>query len=241
MNVLCIGNSFSMDASRYLHQIARADGVELTVVNLYIGGCSLEHHFRNLMGDLKKYEFYINGYGTGILVSIKDALLNRRWDVVTMQQVSSQSTDYSTYQPFLNTLSDYVRKYAPTARQVLHQTWAYLPDSPWLTQTMGFPTHEDMFLAVEKAYAQAAEAIGVDLVIPSGAVINQLLKKGVKQIHRDHNHVTLGLGRYALGLLWYKALTGNDITDNTFRDFDQPVSDDEVALAKECVTLLLRP
>ena len=36
MNVLSIGNSFAVDAHRYLHQIAKADGVELTTVALDI-------------------------------------------------------------------------------------------------------------------------------------------------------------------------------------------------------------
>ena len=36
--ILCIGNSFSQDATRYLEAIA--DG-ELFVRNCYIGGCSL--------------------------------------------------------------------------------------------------------------------------------------------------------------------------------------------------------
>ena len=34
MNVLSIGNSFSVDSHRYLHSIAKADNVELTTVNL---------------------------------------------------------------------------------------------------------------------------------------------------------------------------------------------------------------
>ncbi|MBQ7726439.1 MAG: DUF4886 domain-containing protein, partial [Clostridia bacterium] len=42
MKVLSIGNSFSQDAQRYLHGIARADHTEMRAVNLYIGGCSLE-------------------------------------------------------------------------------------------------------------------------------------------------------------------------------------------------------
>ena len=239
VNVLCIGNSFSQDATRYLHQIARADGVSLTVVNLYIGGCSLEHHFRNLMGDLKKYDFSINGYSTGILVSIKEALLNRQWDIVTMQQVSNQSTDYSTYQPFLRVLSEYVRKYAPTARQVIQQTWAYRPDGPLLTETFGFTSHEDMYHAIRGCYEKAVAEIGATQMIPSGALINLLLKSGVPEIHRDQKHVTIGLGRYALGLLWYKALTGNDIHNNNFRDFDESVTEEEVALAKRCVSQIL--
>ena len=49
MKILCIGNSFSEDATRYIHQIARADGYKMKVVNLYIGGCSFSQHFKNIM------------------------------------------------------------------------------------------------------------------------------------------------------------------------------------------------
>ena len=38
MNILAIGNSFSQYATRYINAIAKADNVDLTVVNLYIGG-----------------------------------------------------------------------------------------------------------------------------------------------------------------------------------------------------------
>ena len=47
MNILAIGNSFSRDATAYLHQLLTASGMENTVVNLYIGGCSLERHWQN--------------------------------------------------------------------------------------------------------------------------------------------------------------------------------------------------
>lgn len=40
MKVLAIGNSFSNDAMRYLHGIAKADGVDMKTVNLFIGGWS---------------------------------------------------------------------------------------------------------------------------------------------------------------------------------------------------------
>ena len=55
MKVLAIGNSFSNDAMRYLHGIAKADGVDMKTVNLFIGGCS----------PLKKYvkkHKYAGGY-----------------------------------------------------------------------------------------------------------------------------------------------------------------------------------
>ena len=49
MNILAIGNSFSQDATRYLQKIARADGEKISVINLVIGGCSLERHYLNML------------------------------------------------------------------------------------------------------------------------------------------------------------------------------------------------
>ena len=62
MQLLAIGNSFSSDATRYLHGIARAGGVPLQVTNLYIGGCSLERHFRNMHSDARAYDLQCNGH-----------------------------------------------------------------------------------------------------------------------------------------------------------------------------------
>ena len=49
MKILSIGNSFSEDAQRYLHQIANANGDDIFCANLYIGGCSLERHYNNII------------------------------------------------------------------------------------------------------------------------------------------------------------------------------------------------
>ena len=56
MRVLAIGNSYSQDATRYLYGIARAGGVDVKVVNLYIGGCSLSRHYRNMLSELTEDE-----------------------------------------------------------------------------------------------------------------------------------------------------------------------------------------
>lgn len=238
MKILCIGNSFSEDATRYIHQIARADGYKMKVVNLYIGGCSFSQHFKNIMANNPNYDFQINGYSTGIYTTIKEALLSDVWDYVSLQQVSRQSVDFGTYEPFMSTLSEYVAKYAPTAKQIIHQTWAYKPDSSTMTN-LGYAYHEDMFKDIEKAYIQAAEIIGTDIIIPSGAVMNQLLKNGMEVIHRDNIHASSGVGRYALGLTWYKKLTGNPIDNNTFCDFDQEVTPEEIEIVKKSVNEIL--
>ena len=48
MKILFIGNSFSQNATRYIRQIS--DGT-LFVRNLYIGGCSLETHAKNIENE----------------------------------------------------------------------------------------------------------------------------------------------------------------------------------------------
>ena len=70
MKILAIGNSFSQDATTYLHQIALAQGVEVEVTNLYIGGCPLEKHALNLETGEAAYEIQQNGVPTGEMTSI---------------------------------------------------------------------------------------------------------------------------------------------------------------------------
>ena len=48
VKILSIGNSFSQDAvEQYLHEIAAADGRQVIIGNMYIGGCSLAKHLVN--------------------------------------------------------------------------------------------------------------------------------------------------------------------------------------------------
>ncbi len=240
MNILSIGNSFSQDAHRYLHRIAKADGETLKTFNLYIGGCSLYTHYKNMLEDNVAYMLEMNGESTGFKVSVKEALLNREWDVVTLQQVSSQSNDYDRYQPYLNKLADFVKMCAPKAKIVIHQTWAYEEDSQKLVDLMGYKNHKEMFRDLKVAYKKAAKEIDADMVIPSGELFQKLIESGIPKVHRDTYHATLGLGRYALGLLWYKALTKNDITNNAFREFDEEVSDSDIETVKKCVNAVCK-
>jgi len=235
MNILCIGNSFSVDATRYLHGIAKCGGTTINIVNLYIGGCSLYTHYINMLNDNKAYELHFNGESTGFKTSIKEAISTREWDFVTMQQASHFSINYKTYMPYLKELSAFVKKYAPNAKQVIHQTWAYEQGSQRLCEELGYSDHKDMFKDIKESYKKAADEIGADFIIPSGELLQELIASGIEKVHRDTFHATLGLSRYAIGLLWYEMLTGNSIKDNTFCDFDEEVTKDEISIAKKCV------
>jgi hypothetical protein len=235
MNVLSIGNSFSEDATRYLNGIAKEAGVNLTTVNLCIGGCSLFRHFQNVKNDAKAYTLQYNGVITGFSVSLKEGLLNREWDVITVQQVSNQSPRFSTFQPYLNELVAYCRELCPKAKIVLQQTWAYEKDSKRLTEEMKYTAPIEMLNDVKNSYLRAAEEIGAAGIIPSGEMLHALLENGIPSVHRDTFHASLGLGRYALGLLWLRMLTGKTVTGNTFSAFDKPVTDGEKAIAQRVV------
>ena len=60
MKILSIGNSFSQDAHRWLYDIAATDNFDMETVNLFIGGCSLETHWNNVINKKSDYEMYGN-------------------------------------------------------------------------------------------------------------------------------------------------------------------------------------
>lgn len=212
--ILAIGNSFSQDATAYLHQIAKTEQASLEVVNLFVGGCSLEQHWKNVQTNQKAYSYELNGGVTGKFVSIQEALTEGNWDYVTLQQVSYLSMDEHTYQPYLKNLSEVVQKYAPGAEQVIHQTWAYEQGSDKLRQT-GFQDQREMFDHLKSAYAKAAASLGNLRVIPCGTAFQLALKKNI-HLHRDTFHASIPEGRYLLGSVWYRFFTGKVISDDSY-------------------------
>ena len=239
MKILAIGNSFSEDGTRYLYEIAKAAKVKMKVVNLVIGGCPLRLHYVNSVENNRAYGMQINGMASGFKVSIREALLSDEWDVVTIQQASEVSINYDTYQPYLQYMEEHIRLYAPNAKLYLQETWAYEDGCQRLCETMKYSKTEDMLADVRAAYHKAAEDIKADGIIPSGEVMYELFKRGAGNIYRDSSHVSLGLGRYALGLTWFATLTGKDIMNNPFDDLDEPVDAEKMLLARECVSDLV--
>ena len=233
MNLLSIGNSFSVDSHRYLNGIAKADGVELTTVNLDIGGCSLERHYENMRSDERAYEMHYNGTATHFRVSLSEALTNRAWDVVTLQQASFLSFNEESYFPYITELAAYVRRLAPTAKIYIHQTWAYEAGSKRLLKNYNTP--DEMLSDIIKAYDKAAESINADGIIRSGEMMLSLVRNGIPTVHLDTVHASTGLGSYALGLLWYHTLCEKCIMGNTFCDFDERVSFEHIQVAKKIV------
>ena len=151
-----------------------------------------------------------------------------------MQQVSGLAPRIESYLPYLDELADVIRALAPSARIVMHQTWAYEAGSERLLNIAHYATPDAMLDDIKTAYAEAARRIGAVGIIPSGEMLSSLLKAGIPTVHRDTFHASLGLGRYALGLLWYRTLCGASVASNPFRDLDEVVSEDDLAIARAC-------
>ena len=218
MEVLAIGNSFSQDATRYLHEIAAAGGQRLNVTNLYYGGCSLAQHVEFASRDEPAYRSQVNGEDSEELppVTSREVLTSQAWDYVTLQQASHFSADAATYQPYLGQLAAYAKEHAPGAKLVIHETWAYEEGSQRLTEELGFSSQRDMYDRLEAAYLRAARDLGGVPVIPCGYAFQRALARGFCNLHRDTFHASIPQGRYLLAAVWYEFFTGVSAVGNPF-------------------------
>ena len=91
-----------------------------------------------------------------------------------------------------------------------------------------YPDPENMLCDIIKANDEVAQHIRADGIIRSGELFGLLRKNGFERLHRDTFHASLGVGRYALGLLWYRTLLNRQICENSFNNFDEPISENEI-------------
>ena len=230
MKVLSIGNSFSDDAQRYLKEIAAKEGVEIETLNLCIGGCPLSLHAENIKSGKRMYLFHYNGD-----VNREDLIT---FDVVTLQQVSTESFKEESYYPYIHEVVDYVRSKLPNAKIYLQMTWAYEHGCQRVFEVTGGNDSDYMLAGIRRAYARAKREIDADGIIPSAELMELLYQNGASKIYRDTFHASYGLGRYALGLLWFKMLTGKSVLNNSFSELDEDVSLADLEIARRCADSL---
>ncbi len=165
LKVLAVGNSFSEDATTWLPQLVSGSAVpcQLTLGKASIGGCDFTRHMRH--ADIHETD-PADPEGRpyqGKTKSLKELLQSERWDFVTIQQASPKSFRPETFRPDAKRLYDYIKKYAPQAEIVIHQTWAYRGDEPRFG-TDFCPSQEAMYRGLCGAYAGLAEELGCRLI-----------------------------------------------------------------------------
>ena len=231
LEILAIGNSFSIDALQYVYQIAQDLGIENVVIgNLYISGCTLKRHAANAAGDLADYTYYYNDSGTWTTASeysISAALTSRSWDYISMQQSSSQSGIESSYNDDLTDLIAYVKNLTssadnqnrnPCAKLVWHMTWAYQQDSTNSAFSNYGSDQMTMYNAIVSAVQnKIATNNAFDLIVPNGtAVQNSRTSLLGDTTTRDGYHMSRDYGQYMTGLLFIKTVTGLSVDGITY-------------------------
>ena len=215
LKVLMIGNSFSICNLREMPQIAKSMGKRLDLASLYIGGCSLERHWKNVAAaetnaTLRPYRFDRTIEGKKVVengsANIPDALVMAKWDVVTIQQCSHFSWRPETYHPFGDSLVAKIRALAPQAKIVVQETWSYPPWDKRLKQ-FGFGQKE-MYSRLHAAYAAFAKQYGLE-VIPVGTAA-EIVPERNRLFTAPDFHFN-GEGEYLQGLVFAAHLFGVDV------------------------------
>lgn len=220
LRLLSIGNSFSVDGvEQYLWEIADAAGVPVVIGNMYIGGCSLERHWKNAEGNIPDYKYRKIRNGKRVETkhfTLEQALADEAWDFVSFQQQSGKSGKYDTYQPFLHQLLHYVRPRVPAEAVFLwYQTWAYAQDSGHKE----FPNYGNdqmtMYKAIVTASRQAMKEEKIRRVVPAGTAIQNGRTSSLgDSFNRDGYHLERNHGRYTAACAWFEALTGLSVVGN---------------------------
>lgn len=214
MKILAVGNSFSDDTMEYVYRIARSAGEgELSLGNLYIGGCSLETHAANARANAAAYEYRTDDAGewhTQPQFRLGDALSAQEWDVISLQQASPLSGQPQSYEPFLSELIAYVRERAPQAKLVWNMTWAYQAD--FASETFapyGYNQrrmYENILAAVKEKVLPHPE---FSAAAPCGTAVQNARTSFLGDaLTRDGFHLSYGVGRYIAGLTFAKTVLG---------------------------------
>ena len=222
LKVLAIGNSFSEDAiEQHLSPLVRAEGLNVIICNMYIGGCSIERHVENLRGNKPEYryrKFDVGGKMTEKWnYTLEAVLAEEDWDYVSLQQVSQNSGMPESY-VLLPELVEFVKARVPEdAVLMFHQTWAYAPGS----NHGGFVNYGrdqmKMYEAIVKTVNQEAPKVGIKLIIPSGTAVQNARTSSLgKDLTRDGFHLSFAHGRYIAACTWLEAVLGVNPVGNTY-------------------------
>lgn len=217
LKILAIGNSFSEDAMEYLYNIATHSGFakdKVVLGNLFIGGGTLQQHYENSQNGTAYNLQKRDGSNSIVTFSrtLQNAVKDEDWDIITLQQASGSSGMADTYEPYLSALIEIIEENATNADMKLgwHMTWAYQQD---VTHDEFYKYDNDqmtMYNAIVGAVEEKVLPTGkFDFVIPSGtAVQNMRTSFAGDTLTRDGYHMGYVLGRYIIGLTWFRTITG---------------------------------
>lgn len=245
VRILAIGNSFSRDAiEQNLYELADAEQLPTLIGNMHIGGCSLELHAHNARENKAAYTYRKIGEDGRKTerkrVTLREALTDEAWDYVSLQQASPFSGQYETYMASMPELIAYVLSLVPpSTKLVLHQTWAYAPNSTHKGFVAYGNDQPTMYRAITDAVRKVSRKTGIGTVIPTGTAIQNARTSSLgDDLTRDGYHLHLLTGRYIAACTWFEVLFGRSVVGNPYRP--QDMTEEQQRLAQQAAHAAVR-
>ena len=215
LDVLFIGNSFSIDTSAALPSIFNS--LRLNTVSVYVlykGGCSMRQHYEYFLSDELVYELWqYNSEGEKRLerkTTIREVMRRFPYDVVVFQQYSLESGQYDTYEPYLAKLIQayQITTTSPRTTFAFNQTWAYSTRHKDLAGRYG--SQSGMWKLICDATRHMKQHSGIDIVIPCGTAVENARRltsvTTENEWTRDNQHISQYQGRYLLACTFFEAV-----------------------------------
>ena len=219
LSLLMIGNSFSYNTVQFLKDLGNLLNIELEVGVLFIGGCSIDTHYENILNDNHRYEFrYIDNTSDTVVFnySIEQGLKYKNWEHICFQQASHFSGEASSYSN-LSSLMDLVRKES-NAKFVWLNTWAYAKHSAhseyYRYNNSQKQMHDQIIDILKNIILKDYE---FDYIVPSGIVIQSLRDStGLDNYNLEDGFHLNDLGCFISGLTLLKTMLNIDLKADIF-------------------------
>ncbi len=242
LKVLLIGNSHGGCALTFLPEVLQKDAPDqkFIVARLYYSGCPISLHAQYIQNSSPEYEYhkYVDGVWTKAdKVTVKLALQDEQWDVVSLQQMNWNIGDESQYvaEDFMTIINHIYENVKVTPKLYFHAPWAN-PDDPKFWESDWFNTngwednHKRLFPGTDGSYDQrvmyetqmqmvkkylvdSTAFLGknyFDTIVDAGTPIQyaqDVLGQTHDQMYRDYTHLG-DFGGLIASYYWYAKLMG---------------------------------
>ena len=244
--ILVFGNSYSVDALTYLQRILASAGYDdVTIGHICDGGCNINQHWSNVDDTMESFHpahpdvVAMDGTAgcsiirNGVSSSTEGSTLKERyinticaedWDFVSIQHGPNHVEKVDSYS-YLPRLLEFIKQHlkCDDTKFVYHMVWKYNDN---IAQSNSTAYHYSTITDIARNTVLINPEF--DRVIPAATFRQNLVSSYLtdRDISRDYGHMGLTLGRYALGLLWYCALTGGEVDEVKYIPTKDDVSDE---------------
>ena len=256
-NILMIGNSFCFYYVEELCGIAKADGYELNVANLYKSGATILEHYESYLRDTRIAKLYLTTSKRRREVasfSFKETLeyakkyLGGDWDVISLQgssynsYIGDKEKEKEANMIYAKLLFAYLKENHPESELYWHQSWAYeIGYKKSETSQMSTVEHRTSMYEIKKAVSYLIAEENDIKLMPTGdaweiARKNELIgttlckRLAINNGEGDYYHDgDIGGGQYLNACVWYEVLLGESCVGNTWRPTYE-LSEEKIAI-----------